>query len=147
MKILLKSFKRNKFKATRTGDGFPSKLEKAVYVKLKDREVLGLIKDIKRQQVVILQEGDKQQRITWKVDFSFVEIESGKTVYCEAKGIETMDFKIKLKLWRAKLPYDLEIWKGDYRRPFLKERISCDKIAPIESDLCFRTEPGSKLSK
>lgn len=109
---------RNKYKAKRT-DGFPSKLEAAVYQRLKERELIGAIKDIKRQQLVVLQEGGKDVRITWRVDFSFIM--DGKLCYAEAKGIETSDYKIKLKLWKKNPPALLEIWKGNYRYPRLVE--------------------------
>lgn len=115
--------KRNKFNATKTADGFGSKFERAVYVKLKDREVLGLITDIKRQQTVVLVPGDRTTRITWRVDFSFVNKSSGQLEYAEAKGFETNDYKLKLKLWRSNPPAPLEIWKGNYMRPVLAERI------------------------
>lgn len=119
-------FSRNKYKAKPT-NGFPSKLESAVHDILLIRQKLGEIKDIKRQQSVVLQDGPKEVRINWKVDFSFEErignTTSFKLVYAEAKGIETMDFKIKLKLWRKKIPAPLEIYKGDYRRPKMVERI------------------------
>lgn len=114
---------KSKYKAKRTADGFPSKLERAVFFKLKDREVLGEITDISRQSVVVLQEGDKDTRINWKVDFSFIEKATGRKCYAEAKGIETADYKLKLRLWRKLKPAPLEIWKGSWQRPFMKERI------------------------
>ncbi len=124
---------KNNYKAKPT-NGFPSKLENAVHDILLLRQRAGEIRDIKRQQAVILQDGPKEQRISWKVDFSFEELsmsdiglgvyeKTWRTVYCEAKGIATADFLLKLKLWRKKRPYPLEIWKGDYRRPKLVERI------------------------
>lgn len=111
---------RNKFGAKRV-DGFPSKLEAAVYQLLKLRERAGEISDIKRQQTVVLQEGSRDVRITWRVDFSFIE--RNELVYAEAKGIENADYKLKLKLWRANPPAPLEIWKGHHMRPKLVERI------------------------
>lgn len=116
-------WRRQKYGAKRTASGFPSKLEAAVYERLKIREGLGEISDIKRQQTVVLQDGPKEMRIAWKVDFSFIDNESGKMVLAEAKGVATMDFKIKLKLYRKIAPYRLEIWRGDYRRPKVTEVI------------------------
>lgn len=104
-------------------EGFPSKLEAAVYYLLQLREKMGEIKNIKRQQTVVLQAGAQNVRITWRLDFSFEEKKTGQTVYAEAKGIETSDYRLKLKLWRANPPALLEIYKGDYRRPKLVERI------------------------
>lgn len=116
-------FKRNKYKAVKTGDGFPSKLEAAVYQKLKDREFLGEIKDIKRQQSIVLQEGDKLKRIAIKIDFTFVNRLTGKTWAVEAKGVSTGEWRLKLKLWRDKMPMPLELWKGHWQNPKLVEVI------------------------
>lgn len=115
--------RRNKFKAVRT-NGFSSKLESAVYDMLKNRESAGRIREIKCQQTVVLLPGPRSHRIAWKVDFSFIELNKGeRLVYCEAKGIETSDYKLKLKLWRANPPAPLEIWKGSHKRLFLAERL------------------------
>lgn len=114
--------RKNKFGAKRV-DGFPSQLERAVYYKLLDRQTLGLISDIKRQQTVVLQEGGKDVRIAWKLDFSFINNETKKTEYAEAKGFETNDYLLKLKLWRAKRPAPLEIWRGSHKYPKMVERI------------------------
>jgi hypothetical protein len=107
--------------------GFGSKLERAVYLELLNRQSEGEIKDIKRQQTVVLQEGSREVRITWKLDFSFFSMKFNKTIYCEAKGFETNDYKLKLKIWRHNLPAPLEIWRGNYREgiiePFLAERV------------------------
>jgi hypothetical protein len=111
----------NKYGAKRTANGFPSKLEEAVYNMLLLRERTGEISDVKRQQVVTLQEGDKTTRINWKVDFSFLRGEI--RCYAEAKGIETSEYILKLKMWRKLRPAPLEIWKGTYLRPVLVERI------------------------
>lgn len=111
----------NKYNAKRTANGFPSKLEESVYNMLKLREAAGEISDIKRQQVVVLQEGDKDTKINWKVDFSFLK--NGVRCYAEAKGVETGEYVLKLKLWRKLKPAPLEIWKGSYQRPYLAERI------------------------
>lgn len=92
-----------------------------MYGILQLRERAGEISDIKRQQTVVLQDGPREVRITWKVDFSFIE--KGELVYAEAKGVETADYKLKLKLWRKLKPAPLEIYKGHYRRPVLVERI------------------------
>lgn len=110
----------NKYKAKRTGD-FPSKLEYAVHEILLLRQRAGKINDIKRQQKVILQDGGRDTNISWRVDFSFEE--NGETVYAEAKGIETGEYRLKLKLWRKNPPADLEIYKGSWSNPVLIERI------------------------
>ena len=116
----------NKYRAKPT-NGFPSKLESAVHDVLLIRQNAGEIKDIRRQQTVVLQPGTRHTRITWRVDFSYTDIKTSETVYVEAKGIEANDYKLKLKLWRANPPGRLEIWKGDYRRPKLVEVV--DRMA------------------
>jgi len=111
----------NKYKAKRA-DGFPSKLEKAVYDMLVNKYGEDCVQ---RQSVVVLQDGDKKTKINWKIDFK-VQTTEGH-IYVEAKGVETGEFKLKLKLFRKLKPAPLEIWKGRYRNgtciPFLKERI------------------------
>lgn len=114
---------KHKYGATRTADGFASRLERAVYYKLKDREILGEIKDIKRQQVVRLADG----AVNWKLDFSFVDVASGRLMYVEAKGFPDASYLIKLRLYKFNPPARLEIWKGTWRRPFLAEVIECNK--------------------
>lgn len=107
-----------KYRSVRT-NGFPSKLESALYDFLLLKEKAGEIKNIKLQQAVILQEGPPKVRISWKVDFSSERADTGETVYHEAKGIETSDYKLKLKLWRKNPPARLEVYKGTYKRLFL----------------------------
>ena len=104
-----------------------SKLERAVYELLLLREKAGEIKDIRKQvgvdlareTVKNLRTGKERVRtVRWKVDFSFVCKKTGRTVYCEAKGVETPLYRRQLRLWREGAgPGNLEIWKGDYRRP------------------------------
>ncbi len=120
-------FRRGKNKyGAKAADGFGSKLERAVYQKLKDREVLGLVRHIERQASVKLQEHpDKKLHITWKVDFRCEEKrEDGSwgVLYVEAKGIETSDYKIKLKMFLAQEIGPIEIWKGSWAYPKLYKR-------------------------
>jgi len=118
--------RRPKYKNKRTivnGISFPSKLEAEIYRVLMRRQEAGEIKDLRCQHPVVLQEGPPKVRISWKVDFSFTEKNTGEIAFAEAKGIETSDYKLKLKLWRKNPPAPLEIWKGTYKYPMLKERI------------------------
>lgn len=103
--------------------GFPSRLEAAVYSKLLERQLMGEIKDIERQQTVVLIDGPPDVRIAWKLDFKFTEVSDGSTAYAEAKGFATEDYKLKLKLWRFNPPGRLYIYKGDYDSPFVAEII------------------------
>lgn len=123
MRSLVFGRRKNKYRAKRTADGFPSKLEAAVWALLLAREKAGEIKNIQRQATVVLQDGPREVKITWRLDFSFERKSTGATEYVEAKGMETETYRLKLKLWRKNPPAALEIWKGDYRRPALAERI------------------------
>lgn len=114
--------KRSKYGAKRT-NGFASKLESAVYEKLLEQEKLGQIKDIKCQQTVVLQEGASDVRIAWKVDFSFFNLQTNEVEYAEAKGFETADYVLKLKIWRFQKPATLYIWKGSHAYPKIAEII------------------------
>ena len=113
--------RRNKFKAVRT-NGFASKLEAAGYEWLKARENVGEIKDIKCQQAVTLIEMNGHS-IRWKIDFSFVDCKTERLEYCEIKGVETADYRIKLKLYKMNPPAPLTIVKGTHRRLFIAERV------------------------
>jgi hypothetical protein len=114
-------FKRNKFKAVRT-NGFGSKMEAAGYEWLKARELAGEINSIKCQQAVTLLEKNGHS-IRWKIDFSFVVKESNQLEYLEVKGVETADYRIKLKLYKMNPPAPLTILKGTYRKLFIAERV------------------------
>lgn len=110
----------NKFRAQRT-NGFSSKLESAVYDILLAKQNIGLIGDLKCQQTVVLQDGPREVRITWRLDFSFIDFEIRELAYAESKGIETCEYKLKLKLWRKNPPARLYIYKGSYQNPKLVE--------------------------
>ncbi len=112
----------NKYRAKPT-NGFPSKLESAVYDLLLLREKSGEITEIKRQASVELQPGPPKVRINWKIDFSFIDTKTKKLVYVEAKGIECATFKLKLRMFISKKIGRLEIWKGSYQRPVLSRII------------------------
>lgn len=122
-KIMPYPFRRhNKFGAVRT-NGMGSKLEAAVLGMLRLRERDGQIRDIKQQVSV-----DLGFKITWKVDFSFVDVQTGNTHYAEAKGFKTDRYLICLKLWRGgQGPGPLYIYEGSYQRPMLKEIVNPEK--------------------
>lgn len=113
---------RNKYKAIRTR-GFGSKLEAAGYDLLKLRELAGEIKNIKCQQAVTLLEKNGQ-KIRWKIDFSFELCADGSLEYAEIKGVETADYKLKLKIYKMDPPAPLTIYKGTYRKLFIAERVA-----------------------
>lgn len=120
-------FKREKYGNKKT-NGRASRLENAVFEYLKRRETLGEISDIKEQQSIVLQGGKRVTRITWRVDFSYTVNATKALEYCEAKGLETDVYKLKLKMFRANPPASLEIFKGRYRNRnleiYLHERIN-----------------------
>jgi hypothetical protein len=118
--------RRNKFKAISTR-GFASKLEAAGYDWLKNREASGEIRDIKCQQAVTLAEGNGH-KLRWKIDFSFIVVKTGELEYCEIKGKEMADYRIKLELFKMNPPAALTIVKGTYRKLFIAERI--EKCSP-----------------
>jgi hypothetical protein len=124
MRTLSLHVPKSKFGAMRTADGFPSKLEASVFQILQLREKAGQIKEIKRQEIVILQDGPSNRRITWRVDFSFIEVKTNQKWLCEAKGVETEVYKLKLKLYRARGTSPLEIWKGTHKAPILYEIVN-----------------------
>lgn len=107
-----------KYGNTRVGN-FSSKLEKAVYDVLVNRELSGELRDIKTQQHVRL----TRANILYIPDFSAIEVDSGRTIYVEAKGMETQSWRIKKRLWKYYGAGPLEIWMGSYAKPFLKERL------------------------
>jgi hypothetical protein len=110
-----------KYRSTPT-NGFGSKLESAVRDILRAREKAGEIRDIRCQQTIVLQEGARDQRITWRVDFAFEE--AGATAYAEAKGFATRDYKLKLKLYKGTRKERLYIYGGSYQRPRLIEVVN-----------------------
>lgn len=69
----------------------------------------------------MLQEGARDVRITWRVDFSAEDVKTGKTVYFEAKGFATEVYKLKLKIFKKNPKGYLEIWGGSYKNPKLLE--------------------------
>ena len=113
--------RQHKYGAKKTGDGFPSKLEAAVYQMLCLREKAGEITNIRRQQVVRL----SRAQINYKVDFSY-DIPDGSTIYVEAKGMPTPEWKLKARLWEHYGPAPLEVWMGTYKALKLADIITPD---------------------
>jgi hypothetical protein len=106
----------NKFGAIRT-DGFASKGEAAVFQILKLREKSGEITGIRHPARVHLTCG-----IYWNVDFNFISVKSGHTIWAEYKGFEDRRYRMCKKLWEGGFgPGTLEIWKGSWMRPMLVE--------------------------
>ena len=111
---------KSKFRAKRTeldGRSFASQFEAAVYALYKLREKAGEIEILGTQEHVYLTDA----RINYITDYSFLDLKTGEKVHGEAKGFETPEWKLKLRLYRFYGPCRLEIWKGTYIRPVLHE--------------------------
>ena len=81
----------------------------------------GLITNLQRQVKVNF---FSNPSISTVIDFSFFE--HGRQIFVEAKGVSTPVWIIKKKLWVHRIDKELRIYKGSWRRPFLKE-IVCKK--------------------
>jgi hypothetical protein len=121
--------KRHKFGAQRTiidGIAFSSKLEGAVYSLLKLREKAKELTDIQLQASVRLKEKCNAcgaGAVVYKVDFSFTDLKTGATVYCEAKGVRDSSYVKRERIWRKTGPGILEVWGGNWKSPRLTETI------------------------
>ncbi len=108
----------HKYKAVASG-GKHSKLEAAVEQMLFLREKAKEISDIRSQVTVYLTKAE----VVYKPDFQFVMNATGVVWFCEAKGFQTPEWRIKRRLWTVYGPGPLEIWTGHWRRPALTETI------------------------
>lgn len=115
--------KRSKLRNRRIeldGYKFASKLEAAVYLKLRLLASAGHIKILKHQVRVSLSEA----KIIYIPDFLCLDLKTEAIFYVEAKGFPTSDWKIKKKLWSSYGSAPLQIWKGTYKHPFIEETIT-----------------------
>lgn len=118
--------KGNKFNRTKTdldGYSFASKLEASVYTILKSRQNTGEIKIEQVQDHIYLTDA----RILYIADFKCKLLSTKEEFWVEAKGFETPEWRIKLRLWKHYGPGNLEIYKGTHLRPFLDEVITPQK--------------------
>ena len=95
--------------------GYGSKLEAAVGNVLRLRERAKEIFNVRRQHSVRL--GSRY----WKCDFSYEDIKTKETIWVEAKGLVIREFLWIKEMWKLIGPGTLEIWGGDYRRPYTIE--------------------------
>jgi hypothetical protein len=110
------------FKRTRVeldGRSFASKLEASVYCLLKQEVALGAIRNLECQVEVRLTNAS----IIYKPDFRFVDVVTGESIYAEAKGFETPEWRLKLKLWKFYGPGPLKIYRGSAAYPKLMETV------------------------
>lgn len=94
-------------KIVHRGHSFASKFEAQIFDHLRMLELGGELQDLKCQPHVFLTDA----RIEMIPDFTAIEIKSGRRIYFEAKGFETSDWRIKLKLWGVYGPAPLRIYK------------------------------------
>lgn len=93
---------------------FSSKLEAAVYQLLKQDPNIEILQCQARVKLT-------KAEIIYIPDFKCLDKSTNKIFFCEAKGVETSDWQIKLKLWRFYGPAKLHIYKGSHIKPYLKE--------------------------
>lgn len=109
LKVRLMMIYRSKYNAKKTvADNicFDSKAESVRYLELKIMLKKGLIKDLVLQPKFLLQDkfkynGKTIRRIEYVADFMYTT-GSGELVVEDVKGVETKDFKIKMKLFLKK---------------------------------------------
>jgi len=100
-----RTHKFNARRCTVNGIKFPSKLEGRVYIRLLADQEDGRIRDLKLQVAYVLQESPK---ITYRIDFAYIDCVTDELVLIEAKGKETDVFRLKLKLFATRYP-DLDL--------------------------------------
>lgn len=99
-----KSMKYHNTKTVIDGIKFDSKKEALMYSMLKLMEKNKEIKDLKLQPKFVLMEGykgidgKKVRDLTYRADFSFLDIEKDKYRIIDCKGMKTEVFRIKEKL-------------------------------------------------
>ena len=101
----------NKFRAVKTvvdGVKFDSKGEARRFCDLKIMERVGEISDLSLQPEFVLQEaftdssGVKHREIKYRADFKYLE--GGKWVIEDFKGVQTVEFRLKKKLFLKRYP-------------------------------------------
>lgn len=102
------------------GHSHRSKLESSVCQIIQLREKAGELKLLQVEDHVHLTDA----AILYIPDFKVQDIASGEVFWIEAKGFADQKWPLKKKLWKFYGPGNLEIWKGDYRRPVLDEVVT-----------------------
>lgn len=111
---------KNKFGSKRIkydNFSFASKLEASTYLLLKSNPKIEVLQC--QSQVKL-----SRAEITWKIDFKCLDLDTKEEFYCESKGMDTLDYLIKLKLYRTYGTKKLHIYKGTHLKPYLKEIIT-----------------------
>lgn len=118
----------NKFgrkRVEKAGITFDSKAESSVHDILLLREKAKELKITGIHVRVII---DPEADIRWVADFQCLDLLTNEIIFIECKGFETPEWRLKLKIIRARFPFKVEIWKGSYKKPYLDE-IIIPKIA------------------
>lgn len=103
-------------KVSLAGYTFASKLEAALFNELSLRKLAGEIKEIQCQDTVYLTDA----RIMYKPDFRCVMADDS-IEWFEAKGMETPEWRIKLRLYKHYGPGKLTVYGGSYNRLVVME--------------------------
>lgn len=117
----------SKFKnrrATLHGQNFASQFEAQVFALLQLLEKQGEISKLTCQPKVYL----TRAKILYKPDFSAIDAKTGKTIFIEAKGMETPTYKIKKRLWRYYGPGVLHVYKRRKGYPTCVETVEGEEI-------------------
>ncbi|HRE52252.1 MAG TPA: DUF1064 domain-containing protein [Flavitalea sp.] len=104
-----KEKKRHKFGASRTevgGETFDSKREAKRYAELRILQKAGKIGMLARQVDYELNAGGSHS-LVYRADFVYIEVETGRTIVEDAKGMLTREYKKKKRL--MKQIYGIEI--------------------------------------
>lgn len=128
----------SKYRAIKSG-GFASKLEHSVHRTLLLEQAAGLIRIEALQPNVLL----SRAQIKYIPDFKIFDLNLNETVFVEAKGFETPEWRIKLKLWRAYGPGILRIVKGSAQRIYISEVVP-KGLYCNESSIKITKERGEK---
>lgn len=107
IKLLQEKSKYNNIKTVIDGIIFDSKRESERYCELLILIKAKTIKDLELQPKFVLQDGFKKngvtyRAITYKADFKYVDVATGKTIIEDVKGVETKEFRLKRKLFEYK---------------------------------------------
>lgn len=107
------------------GHSHRSKLESAVcgIISLREQaKELELIQVEDHIQICCKEESCKA-KISYVADFKCLDLKSGEVFWIEAKGYADHVWPLKKRLWKHHGPGKLEIWVGNYRKPYLDEII------------------------
>lgn len=104
---------------THDGRSFASKLEASLYDELMFREIAGDISNIRCQVHVELTEA----KVKMIPDFLYFCHKRQMDIYAEAKGFETPEYRIKIRLWKFYGPGIIEIYRGTHKNIKLVETI------------------------